>query len=119
MYKRQIEVEALEEQIQPSIDISSDIDRALANREELKILGLQAKSANIELKRSKRNALPQLDLVGTYSETGFSNTGNISDARQVLNDDPGLGRSVQLNFSVPLTNRSARATALLRSERSL
>ena len=50
-----------------------------------------------------------MDLVGRYTETGFSDDGELSAARAALGDDPGLGRSIQLSFSVPLTNRSARA----------
>ena len=109
VWKQPLRVEALSQFVSPAIDLEADTAIALANREELKVLALEAKSAQVDVDRNKRNALPQLDLVGRYTETGFDDDGRLSAARAALGDDPGLGRSIQLNFSVPITNRSARA----------
>jgi len=54
------------------VDVAAALERALAQRPELRIAESQVEQAEVSLKYARNQWLPQLDIVGGYSATGLS-----------------------------------------------
>jgi outer membrane protein TolC len=114
----------------PSADDVMPLDEAikyaLESRPELRAMDMQLQNSDIQLKYDKNQLLPSLSVGGSYTQSGV---GGVQTVRSQLGSDEvtriirgGLvdafgqvfgydytGYSVGFNFSIPLSNKSARA----------
>jgi len=123
------------EHLAPVIDFESAKNLALANRPELEQLRLQKEQKDINIKYSRNQTLPQLDLVSSYATNGLKGSlvqsqldaffpnlqpGEIPASVQPLSGGPAgaLGQALKNNFrtlsfgfkvNIPLRNRTAEA----------
>jgi outer membrane protein TolC len=111
---------------QPSDNLDDLVKMAVSNRPEFQAAQLQIENANISLEGARNGLLPQLDLVGSMTNTGFAGDTNPlspfpgngaylgqgggfpSAVGQIFRRDyPTL--SMSLNLTLPIHNRTAQA----------
>ena len=113
-------------QDQPTQTIDELVKLAIANRPEYQTAQLQIENANISLEGARNGLLPQLDLVGSMTNTGFAGDANSllplpgpgaylglgggagSNLGQILRRDYPSA-TVSLNLTLPIHNRTAQA----------
>jgi outer membrane protein len=117
------------------LPIEGAIRQALLNRPEMRQAELAIRNSEINLKVSKNNLLPQLDLTAQYSQSGIGGSRNVisgggfGGGQQVVTVIPGgiggafsdifgfdfTGYQVGFSLQIPLGNRAARATVAQRT----
>ncbi len=90
------------------VDVKQDFLMALRKRPDYLQAKLGLNASHIAIKRDKRNLLPSLDISIRASQFGASDTSR-SKAQDSFSDAKADGLSTQLNFSMPILNRSNRA----------
>ena len=108
---------------------SDSWDKALNQRSEILRSKIQLEMDEINLKYSKNQLWPQLNLRASYGLVGNSGkdpirgtTPSLSKAFRKVRDGDFPNSSISLNFSIPIPNRSARAsykTAQLQKEQAV
>jgi outer membrane protein TolC len=88
------------------VNVERSIAQALEFRPELHNAEIDIKNAAIEIARTKRDMLPQLDLTGTYSVGGRGET--MSDPFRGIRTQQDELYTWNLQLSVPIGNRTAR-----------
>lgn len=94
---------------EPSIDLSSAVEKALLERPELIQARLTQANQKISQSFAQNQVLPQLDLSAGYRLTGLDV--NYSDAVSQITDFDFPAWDVQLQFGLPILNTQARANA--------
>jgi outer membrane protein TolC len=97
-------------EIQPSEqvrDFRALVDTALGHRPDLKALQSSIAAAEVDLEMSRRDELPDLNLVGAYSSDGARD--EFGDAFDDSVDQDFPDWSLRLEFSIPIGNQAARA----------
>jgi outer membrane protein TolC len=91
----------------PKINRSAFLAEAFARRYDYQEALLQAEAQDIRLRFARNQALPQLDLVGTYSLNGLSDSFGRSFDQAVQGRTPEW--TIGVNLRVPLGNVQGRA----------
>jgi outer membrane protein TolC len=91
----------------PKIDRSAFLADAFARRYDYQQAVLEAEAQDIRLRYARNQALPQLDLVATYSLNGLSNSFGRSFDQALQGQTPEW--TVGVNLRVPLGNVQGRA----------
>jgi outer membrane protein len=91
------------------IDVEREYATALERRPDLLSLQHTIAADRARLVRAENDELPQLDLIGSWSELGLGNTHH--NSHSALLDGGFYDWSVGLNFSYPLFNLAARGAA--------
>ena len=89
------------------IDESVVIERALEYRSELKNAAQQLKIQKVEESLSRHQRLPDLDVFGRYSLSGYGQDFSSSVDNMAFNDEDAW--AVGVNFEYPIGNRSAKS----------
>jgi len=95
-------------------DLRADFKTALSRRPEVLIAEHELKSSELDLDRSRQNALPQLDLVASAGRQGRDD--RLNSSWSALRDNGRDEYSIGAVFSLPFPNRSRsaeKATAFL------
>lgn len=90
-----------------TLDEDASVSAALDHRPELKQAGLEIERRDLDVRRSKNDLLPNLDLVASYGRTGKNSSfgGSVGDFGSSRYD----AYSVGVEFSTSLTKRSEKA----------
>ena len=111
------------------LPVEGAIQQALLNRPELRQAELAIRNAGINLRVAENNLLPQLNLTGSYTQTGLGGSqlitsgGGFGLENRVITRIPGgvggafsdifgfdfTGYQVGFTLQIPLSNRSAQA----------
>lgn len=83
------------------------VEVALQHRPDLKAARSRVAEAELDQLMARRDTLPQLDLVGTWSSDGVRDQFHDAFSDSIDQQYPDWG--VRLQFSVPIGNQSARA----------
>jgi outer membrane protein len=100
------------------VDVPASLQRALASRPELKAAEAVMKRRRAETSFARDGAWPSLDAVASYDRYGLAGTssalqlhGGFGQSFETLRDGDFDAARVALVLELPITNRTARATA--------
>ncbi len=88
----------------PNIDES--VGKALQNRPEIAMAGLQIDIADLQVMQARNEMLPQLDLVGSYGQGGRDRS--VSKMFYGIRDDDETYYTYGIKATVPIGNRAGR-----------
>lgn len=92
------------------LDFERLVETAMANRPDLRAARAGVAAAEVAELEAERDALPSLDLVGSYSSDGVRD--QFHDAWRDAADQQYPDWSVRLEFAIPFGNQAARSRAL-------
>lgn len=96
-----------------ALDTRRALDRAVAERSDLKADRLRLAAAKLRLNAAENALKPRLDAVLTPSYSGFTTGDDLGDFLTPLGDHiPGLGTTVGLSLSLPWHNHSAEGSRI-------
>ncbi|MBK9139119.1 MAG: TolC family protein [Verrucomicrobia bacterium] len=80
--------------------------RGLSLRPDLEQARIELEKSNVSLRYTKNQLFPQLDVVGSYGQSGAGNT--FGDSLRGTADAEGTRYGYGVELSIPLSNRAAR-----------
>ena len=100
------------------ISLQDSLGKALTQRPDLQALKLNLEKQGIELKYRRNQLYPQLDLKGTYGQSGSGE--DFSGALAIIRKGDAPQYSIGVVLTVPLGNRRERNTySIAKMERDL